>query len=61
MEIKKHLMVQDLFTLLNLAFGVLSIFFSIKRDFFIAVIFMVAAVLFDYLDGKVGRMLNKAH
>jgi len=54
-------MVQDLFTLLNLAFGVLSIFFSIKKDFFIAVIFMVAAVVFDYLDGKVGRMLNKAH
>lgn len=59
--INEFLKVQDLFTLLNAAFGVLSIFSSLDREYFNAVVFMLASVLCDYLDGKVGRKFREAH
>ncbi|MBU0536171.1 MAG: CDP-alcohol phosphatidyltransferase family protein [Nanoarchaeota archaeon] len=61
MGINKHLQIPDIFTLLNASFGVLSIYFSVNRVFFLAVASLVVAVLFDYLDGKVARKLNKTH
>ncbi len=45
----------DGITLLNGACGVLSIFLSLKKEFFFASLLMLAAVLFDALDGKVAR------
>ena len=45
----------DIFTLLNAVFGLTSIYFSIMRQFSPAAVFMLLAVLFDYIDGKMAR------
>ncbi|MBT7368976.1 CDP-diacylglycerol--serine O-phosphatidyltransferase, partial [Candidatus Woesearchaeota archaeon] len=49
--------VADFFTIGNIIFGVLSIFYAISSQFKEAVIFMLIAVLFDFLDGKVARLM----
>ncbi len=49
----------DVLTLGNLALGVLSIIFSIKKDFKMAAAMMLAAVILDFLDGKVARMMKR--
>lgn len=61
MKLNRMMKVQDFFSLLNAAFGVLSIIFAVREWFFAAIVFMVAAVVFDYLDGFVGRKTGKAH
>jgi len=45
----------DIFTLLNAVFGLTSIYFSIMGQFNPAAVFMLLAVLFDYIDGKMAR------
>jgi CDP-diacylglycerol---serine O-phosphatidyltransferase len=59
--IGSFLSVQDLFTLLNAACGVLASFCAISGQFFPAVLLMLSAVVCDYLDGKVGRWLGTPH
>lgn len=56
---RKYLKVADFFTMANLAFGMLSIFHSILGEFTYAVIFLLLAVLFDYLDGKIARLMKQ--
>ncbi|MEM6829989.1 MAG: CDP-diacylglycerol--serine O-phosphatidyltransferase [Bacteroidota bacterium] len=53
---KKH--VPNLLTCINLGIGALGIYvvFTINRDF--AIYFVMAASVFDFLDGFVARMLN---
>lgn len=48
----------DYVTLLSTACGLLSIFSSVSEWFEIAALLMLAAVLFDRLDGKVARILR---
>ena len=52
---------QDLFTFGNAACGVVSAIFSIRGEFRIAAILLVAAVVMDFLDGKVARLFKGAH
>ena len=60
-DIASFLSVQDLFTLLNAAGGVLAVFCAIRGQFFLAVLFMLSSVVWDYLDGKIGRWLGTPH
>jgi CDP-diacylglycerol--serine O-phosphatidyltransferase len=59
--IGSFLSVQDIFTLLNATFGLLCTFFSIRGNFFIAVLFLPLSVVCDYLDGKIGRWIGTPH
>jgi len=52
---------QDLFTFANAAFGMISIVCSIRQYLDLAAIFLLIAVLMDFLDGKVARFFKRAH
>jgi len=49
----------DIFTLINVVFGLIAIFFAIQGNYKFAVISFFLAVVFDYIDGKVARKLNQ--
>lgn len=49
----------DYITLASVICGVLSIFASINKSFDMATIFLVVAVIFDRLDGKIARLLGR--
>ena len=51
--------IADLFSLTSLSLGMLSIFFSYQQNFKVAAILIPIAVLFDFFDGKVARMLKR--
>ncbi len=46
-------------TLLNLVAGIISILFSVAGDYRLASIFIIVAVFFDMLDGRIARYMNK--
>jgi CDP-diacylglycerol--serine O-phosphatidyltransferase len=58
MKISGIIKVADFFTIANLLSGVLSIFFAINGNLFVAALLLVIAVFFDWVDGKIAR-LNK--
>lgn len=58
MEISKMLKWLDFVTLMNALFGMLAIFFSIKQAFNAAALFILIAVFFDWIDGKIARAKN---
>ena len=49
----------DLFTLFNVVLGLVSIVFSMNNNFEYAAYVLLAAVAFDYLDGKIAVSLNQ--
>jgi len=55
----KLLKLADAFTLVGAALGLVSIAFSINDSFRYAAIAMLAAVVFDYLDGKIAVTLHQ--
>ena len=57
-SLSKTVKLPDLFSLLNAASGLLSIYFSIHAKFILAIICLLIAVVFDTLDGKIATMLN---
>jgi CDP-diacylglycerol--serine O-phosphatidyltransferase len=59
--IGSFLSVQDLFTLLNAASGVLAAFCAISGHFALAAVLLLSSVVYDYLDGKIGRWLGTPH
>jgi CDP-diacylglycerol--serine O-phosphatidyltransferase len=59
MNILKHLKAADLLTIGNLSSGLLSIFLSIHAHFLSAAILMLAAMVFDFLDGRVAHLLKQ--
>jgi|SRR3989338_974336 len=60
-EVRIHKLIKlaDFFTLSNAAAGMLSILFSIQKEFTYAAIALLAAVLFDFLDGKIAIFSQK--
>lgn len=58
-RIFKLLKFADVFTLLNVAFGLASIVFSISNNFDYAAFVLLMAVAFDYLDGKIAKSLHQ--
>ncbi len=61
MRITKHIKTADFFTLANLVFGFLSVISSFEGNFFLASVFMLMAVFFDFVDGRVARMLKSTN
>lgn len=49
----------DIFTLVNVIFGLTAIFFAINGNYLFVIIFLFLAVIADYLDGKLARKLNQ--
>jgi len=49
----------DLFTLFNIFMGLTAILFSINGQYILAVSALLLAVVFDYLDGKVARLIKR--
>ena len=56
MMIRKH--IPNFITCLNLVSGTLAVIFAINGELSIAVIFIFAAAIFDFLDGMAARMLK---
>ena len=50
--------IPDIVTLLNLVSGLLSIKYSIEGNFLLASIFLLLAVFFDFIDGKIARLMK---
>ncbi len=48
----------DYVTLSNSACGLISIWSSINHNFYLASIFMILAVVFDSLDGRIARVMK---
>ena len=53
------LKIPNLFTLLNMLCGIISIFFAIDTNFSISGILILLGMLFDFLDGYSARLLNQ--
>ena len=49
----------DVFTLSNVALGLISIVFSINNNYRYAALVLLVAVVFDYLDGKIAKSLQQ--
>ena len=49
----------DAFTLTNVAFGILSILFSISGTYWLACVMMILSVIGDFLDGKIAKLMNQ--
>ena len=49
----------DIFTLFNVALGLISIVLSISNNFTYAAVVLLIAVVFDYLDGKIAVSLHQ--
>ena len=58
-RIIKLIKLADLFTLFNVAIGLMSIVFSIENSFNYAAFFLFIAVAFDYLDGKIAKVMQQ--
>ena len=56
MKIKQHL--PSIFTLINLFLGFLAIINIMLSEYFIACYFILAAAVFDSVDGKIARLLG---
>ncbi|MGM0582885.1 MAG: CDP-diacylglycerol--serine O-phosphatidyltransferase [Bacteroidota bacterium] len=61
MELLRTLKTADYFTISNFVAGLLSIFFSLHGNFIVASFLMIAAFIFDSLDGRVARATKKAN
>lgn len=59
MRYRELIKIPDGLTLFNALLGILSIFFSIERNFTFAAIMLFGAVVFDFLDGKVARLMKR--
>ena len=53
------LKIADVFTLLNVSLGLVSIVFSINDNFDYAAYLLLAAVVFDYFDGKIAKFMRQ--
>jgi len=58
-RISSMIKISDLFTLINVVFGLVAIFFIIQKNYNFAMISFILAVVADYFDGKVARKLKQ--
>lgn len=61
MNIFRTVKFADLFTAGNLCCGVLAIFNAANKQFILAVVFILLALVLDTLDGKVAKLLKQAN
>lgn len=57
MKIKK--IIPSALTILNAVFGLLAIINSIEEEYITAAVFLIIAVLVDFLDGQIARYLKE--
>ena len=57
-KITKLIKTADFFTLGNALFGLIAIIALLKNEFAISAVCMLLSVVFDYLDGKVARIMK---
>ena len=50
--------IPNLFSILNLSFGCLGIYYAIYKDFRFSALFLILSVVFDAIDGSLARRLN---
>lgn len=50
--------IPNIFTLLNLTFGVLSLLYAVHQDYLAAAVFILVAALLDGVDGRIARRLH---
>lgn len=55
----KKIKLPDYVSFLNAMFGLLSIVFSTKNEFSLAALFLFCSVFFDFLDGKVAKLIKR--
>ena len=58
-RITRLIKLADVFTLINVIFGLVAIFFSIKNNHDLAIAALFLAVVADYIDGKIARKLEQ--
>jgi len=58
-RIGKLLKISDVFTLVNIAFGLAAIRFAISKNYIGVTISLILAVIADYVDGKLARKLKQ--
>ena len=58
-RITRLIKLADTFTLINVIFGLVAIFFAIKNNHVLAIAALFLAVVADYFDGKVARRLGQ--
>ncbi|MBN1544574.1 CDP-diacylglycerol--serine O-phosphatidyltransferase [Candidatus Woesearchaeota archaeon] len=46
-------------TLMNILCGMISVLFAISGELKLAAVFMLAAVFFDFIDGRIARYMDK--
>lgn len=56
---RKLIRLPDLFTFLNMFMGLITILLVINEEYFFAIITLLFAVAFDYLDGRIARLINR--
>jgi len=56
---RKLIRLPDLFTFLNIFMGLIAILLIINEEYSFAIIALLFAVGFDYLDGKVARLIKR--
>lgn len=56
---RKLLKLPDLFTFFNVFMGLIAILLVINEEYFYAMIALLFAVAFDYLDGKIARLFRR--
>jgi CDP-diacylglycerol---serine O-phosphatidyltransferase len=58
-SIVSFIQIPDVITLANAGCGLLSIFFAIDKNLLISAILILLCVVFDFLDGKIARKINR--
>jgi CDP-diacylglycerol---serine O-phosphatidyltransferase len=58
-DIRSYVKLPDYVTLIGLICSILSIFFSIRREFIVATLLIVLSTVFDYYDGRVARKIKR--
>lgn len=53
---KKH--IPNIITLLNLFCGCIAVIFAVENNLFLAAVFVVLGIVFDFFDGFAARLLN---
>lgn len=55
----KLLKLPDLFTFMNMFMGLIAILLIINEEYFFAIVALLFAVAFDYLDGKLAKLFRR--
>ena len=58
-RLRNLIKIADIFTLINIIFGLIAIFFTIQENYNLAIASLFIAVIFDFIDGRIARYLKQ--